>query len=157
MDINLTLVGQLITFAIVVWFTMRYIWPPLTKALAQRQKQISEGLVAAEEAVADRARAQEEALKIVADARIEAAQIVEQSHKRGNALIEQARAEALSEGARLVNAAQAEILRETHAAQEQLRAQLAGLVVQGAEKILKREVNAAANQDLINDIIQAPL
>ena len=157
MDINLTLVGQLITFAIVVWFTMRYIWPPLTKALTQRQKQISEGLIAAEEAYADRTRAKEEALQIVSEARAEAAQIIEQSHKRGNLVIEQARADAQIASARLISAAHSEIERDMQTAQEQLRAQLAQLVVQGAEKILKREINPAANQDLINDIMQAPL
>lgn len=157
MDINLTLVGQLITFAIVVWFTMRYIWPPLTKALAQRQKQISEGLIAAEEAFNDRERAKQEALQIIAQARTEAAGIIEQSQKQGNIAIEQARAEALAESARLINAAQDEIARDKQAAQEQLQNQLAQLVVQGAEKILKREINVAANQDLINDMMQASL
>lgn len=157
MDINLTLVGQLITFAIVVWFTMRYIWPPLTKALTQRQKEISEGLIAAEEAFNDRERAKQEALHIIAQARTEAASIIEQSQKQGSIAIEQARAEALAESARLISAAQSEIARDKQAAQEQLQNQLAQLVVQGTEKILKREINIAANQDLLNDIMQASL
>lgn len=157
MEINLTLIGQLITFAIVVWFTMRYVWPPLTKTLAARQKHISEGLIAAEEALRDRERAKSEVLATLNQAKIEAAQIMEQAHKRANALIEQAKVTAYQEGQQLIATAKIEISRDIIAAKEQLQAQLAQLVVAGAEKVLKREINSAANQSIIDEIVKTKL
>lgn len=157
MEINLTLVGQLITFAIVVWFTMKYVWPPLTQAIAQRQKQISDGLAAAEEGQRERLQATEAATALLAETKREAAQIIDQANKRGNALIEQAKRDAAEENRRLLASAKAEIAQEVNAAKEALQQQLASLVVAGAEKILKREVDPAANQAIINDIINAPL
>jgi F-type H+-transporting ATPase subunit b len=157
MEINLTLIGQLITFAIVVWFTMKYVWPPLTQAIAQRQKQIADGLAAAEEGQRERLKATEEAAQLLAQAKQDAAQIIDQAHKRGNALIEQAKAEALQENQRLIATAKGEIAQEVNAAKEALQQQLGQLIVSGAEKILKREVDAAANQAVINEIINTQL
>ncbi|MCD6047287.1 MAG: synthase subunit [Gammaproteobacteria bacterium] len=157
MEINLTLIGQLITFAIVVWFTMKYVWPPLTQAISQRQKQIADGLAAAEEGQRERLKATEDAAQLLAQAKQDAAQILDQAHKRGNALIEQAKVEALQENQRLLATAKSEIAQEVNAAKEALQQQLGQLIISGAEKILKREVDAAANQAVINEIINTQL
>lgn len=153
MDINLTLVGQMITFAIFVWFTMKFVWPPVIKAMKDRQDKIAAGLAAAEQG--------EQALQIanqqVADqfkaAKEEASKILEQAHQRAAHIIEEAKTQAKHEGDRIVQLAQDEIKREYHQAKTDLLKQIAGIATVGAERILKREVDRASNDRLVDELI----
>jgi len=147
-----SIVGQMITFAIFVWFTMKFVWPPITKALAERQVKIADGLAAAERAqksLADASSRSDEALKA---ARMQAQEIVASASKQATQLVEQARGEAESEKARIVAAGHAEVVRELTQAKDSLRKQVGELAIAGASKILKREINAGAHADLISDL-----
>lgn len=154
MNINLTLVGQMITFALFVWFTMRFVWPPITKALQERQKRIADGLAATEQSVRELELAQHKAAELLREAKTQAATIVEHAHKQAAHLIEESKDQARIEGERLLNFAQAEIDREVATAKQQLRAQVAAIAVAGAEKILARHIDVAANQDLIEKMVE---
>lgn len=153
MEINLTLIGQLITFAIVVWFSMRYVWPPLMAKMTERNALISAGIVAAEQAALELANAQQEVQHMLEAARAEAHAVVEHAHKRSLILVDEAKTEAHAEGQRLLQMARSEITREMTTAKEALRYQVAAIAVAGAEKILGKEINQAANQQLLDDVI----
>jgi F-type H+-transporting ATPase subunit b len=153
MEINATLIGQLVTFAILVWFTMKYVWPPITTAMAEREKKIASGLEAADRSKRELEHAEHKALSIIRDAKLEAAQIVEQAHKRFTQIVDEAKESARTEGDRIVALAQDEILREVNQAKEALRKQLATLAVAGAEKIIKRNLDAAAQTALLDEIV----
>lgn len=153
MEINLTLIGQLITFAIVVWFSMRYVWPPLMAKMLERQALISAGIVAAEQAATDLANAQHEAQRVLEAAKAEAHTVVEHAHKRSTTLVDEAKTEAHAEGQRILQMARSEISREMTTAKETLRYQVAAIAVAGAEKILGKEINQAANQQLLDEVI----
>lgn len=153
MEINLTLIGQLITFAIVVWFSMRYVWPPLMAKMLERQALISAGIVAAEQAATDLANAQHEAQRVLEAAKAEAHTVVEHAHKRSLTLVDEAKTEAHAEGQRILQMARSEISREMTTAKETLRYQVAAIAVAGAEKILGKEINQAANQQLLDEVI----
>lgn len=157
MEINLTLIGQLITFAIVVWFSMRYVWPSLMEKMAERQAMIANGLAAAEQAAHSLEQAQQEAKHLLDAAKAEAHALVEQAHKRSLLLMEEAKQDAHAEGQRMLQVARLEISREIAAAKETLRHQVASFAVAGAEKILNKEINAAIHQQLLDDIIQQQL
>ncbi len=157
MEINLTLIGQLITFAIVVWFTMRYVWPPLMANLEARQLLISNGLVQAAQAAVDLEQAQLLAKTLLDEAKTQAQVLLEQTQKRSLVLIEEARVDAQAEGQRVLSLAKNEIARESLAAKESLRHQVASMVVAGATKILGKEINQAANQQLLDDVINQQL
>lgn len=157
MEINLTLVGQLITFAIVVWFTMRYVWPPLMANLDARQLAISTGIAEAAQAATDLAQAKQTAKELVDQAKLQAQLLLEQTHKRSLLLIDEARVDAQAEGQRMIGAAKSEIVREALAAKDTLRQQVAAMVVAGATKILGKEINQAANQQLLDDVINLQL
>jgi len=151
-NINLTLFGQTIAFAIFVWFTMKYVWPPITQAMQERQKKIAEGLDAAGRAQRDLDLAQEKASQTLRETKEHAAQIIEQANKSANLIIEEAKGQARSEGDRLITAAKAEIEQEVNRAKDELRAQVAVLAVQGAEQILGSEVDAKAHSELVNKL-----
>lgn len=153
MEINLTLIGQLITFAIVVWFSMRYVWPPLMAKMLERQALLSAGIVAAEQAATDLANAQHEAQRVLEAAKAEAHTVVEHAHKRSTTLVDEAKTEAHAEGQRILQMARSEISREMTTAKETLRYQVAAIAVAGAEKILGKEINQAANQQLLDEVI----
>lgn len=153
MEINATLIGQLITFAILVWFTMRYVWPPITKAMAEREKKIAAGLEAAERSKRELEHAEHKALSIIRDAKLEASQLMEQAHKRFEQIVEEAKESARAEGDRILKLAQEEIAREVNTAKEVLRKQLAALAVAGAEKIIKRNLNASDQTALLDEIV----
>jgi F-type H+-transporting ATPase subunit b len=157
MEINLTLVGQLITFAIVVWFSMHYVWPPLMAKIEERQLLIANGLAAAAQATLDLEKAHQDVKAELDAARAEAQAVVEQAHKRSLALVHDAKLDAHAEGLRMLDVARLEINRETIAAKEALRHQVAGLAVAGAEKILAKEINQAANQQMLDDLIAGQL
>lgn len=147
-----SIVGQMIVFVIFVWFTMKFVWPPITKALAERQARIADGLAAADKgqkALAEASSRSDEALKM---ARGQAQDIVSAANKQASQIVEHARAEAETEKARIVAAGHAEAEREIAQARDALRAQVGALAIAGAEKILKREINANAHADLIADL-----
>lgn len=152
MNINLTLFGQTFAFAIFVWFCMKFVWPPITKAMQERQKKIAEGLDAAGRAQQDLKLAQEKVTNTLRETKEQATQILEQANKHASAIVEEAKQQARAEGERLVNAARAEIEQEVNRAKDQLRAQVAALAVLGAEKILESQVDAKAHNDLVEKL-----
>ena len=152
MDISATLLGQAIWFAIFIWITMKYVWPPMKRAMEQRQKQIADGLAAAERGRQDLELASKRADEVLREARTQAQEILSQAEKRATQVIEEAKGQAKTEGERIVVAAKSEIDQEVFRAKEALRKQVATLAVQGAEKILRREVDAKAHADLLNAV-----
>ncbi|MBI1394418.1 MAG: F0F1 ATP synthase subunit B [Betaproteobacteria bacterium] len=152
MNINLTLIAQAVSFAIFIWFTVKFVWPPMLRAIEARQKQIADGLAAAEQGRSALEQSHKQAEVTVNDARGRAADIVAQAEKRASQIIEEAKNAARAEGEREKAAAQAEIEQEASRAREQLREQVAGLAVAGAEKILRREIDARSHVDLLDAI-----
>lgn len=152
MNINLTLFGQTIAFAIFVWFTMKFVWPPITQAMQERQKKIAEGLDAAGRAQRDLGLAQEKASQTLRETKEQATQIIEHANKSANLIVEDAKEQARSEGERLIAAAKVEIEQEMNRAKDQLRAQVAILAIQGAERILESEVDPKAHSELVNKL-----
>lgn len=152
MNINLTLIGQLIAFAGFVLFCMRYVWPPITTAMTERQQKISDGLAAADRASHDLDLAKKQAVEQMAQAKREAAGIIESANKRASALVEEAKVAAEAEAARVKAAANADIEQERARAQEQLMTQVSALAVKGAEKILGAEIDAAKHADLLKSL-----
>lgn len=149
MNINATYFGQLIAFFLFVWFCMRFVWPPITAALAERKKQIADGLAAGERGRHDLELAEKRASDILKEAKQKAAEIIAQADKRGVEIVEESKAHAKVEAERLVTGAKAEIEQETFRAKAALRDQVAALAVAGAEKILRREVDARVHSDLL--------
>ena len=152
MNINLTLLMQAGAFLAFIWFTAKFVWPPLMRAVEARQKQIADGLAAADEGRKSLANAEKRIADLVGEARTKAAEIVAQGEKFRQETVEQAKAEAKAEADRIVAAAKAEIAQEIARAKEDLRHQVSSLAVAGAEKILKREVDAKAHADLLAEI-----
>lgn len=152
MDINATIIGQFLTFAVLIWFTMRYVWPPITKAMQERETKIAAGLEAANRAQRELEMAELQAKSIVKDARHQATTIIEQANLHSAKLIEEAKAQSKIEGARLMELAQSDIGREVTKAKEQLKGQLGLLAVAGAEKIIRRNLDAATHTDLLNEL-----
>ncbi len=149
MNLNLTLIGQLIAFIAFVAFCMRYVWPPIASAMAEREAKISEGLAAADLAAHDLELAQKRAGEKLAEAKEEAAGIIEAASKRAKALIEEAQIAAFAEADKAKAAAMAEIDQERAIAKEQLTSEVSALVLAGAEKILEAEIDAAKHADLL--------
>lgn len=152
MNINLTLFAQAVSFAIFIWFTVKFVWPPMVRAIEQRQKQIADGLAAAEQGRTALERSNREADSLIAEARSRAADIVAQAEKRGSQLVEEAKLAARAEADREKAAAKAELEQEISQAREGLREQVASLAVAGAERILKREVDARAHAAMLSDL-----
>lgn len=152
MNFNATLIGQTIAFAIFVLFTMKYIWPPIMAALADREKKIADGLLAAERAEKDLELAQHKVADQMREAKEESAKIVEQANKRAQQIVEEAKQKAIAEGDRQKAAAQAEIEQQLNRAKEDLRAKVATLAIAGAEKILQSSVDQQAHGKLVDDL-----
>lgn len=152
MNMNLTILGQLIAFAIFVWFCMKFVWPPLTSAMQEREKKIADGLDAANRAARDLEVAQEEAAAQLRASKEQAAEILEQANKRANQLIDEAKEKAREEGERLLAAAQAEVEQEANRAKEALRKQVSELAIAGAAKILGKSVDATAHSELLDQL-----
>lgn len=150
MNINLTLFGQMIAFAVFVWFTMKFIWPPIVKALEERKVKIAEGLAAAERGHHEQELGQKRAKEIMRQAKAEAVDVVSLAQKRAAEIIDEARQDARAEGERLVVAARAEIDQERNKVREELRERLAELVVAAAEKILEKEIKAEDHRALLD-------
>ncbi len=153
MNLNLTLIGQAISFAIFVLFCMKYVWPPLIGALRERQASIADGLAAAERSAQAKEEAQAEADELLKDARNQAAEIVAQAQKRHDQIVGDAQAAATAKSDQIMAAKQAEIEQEVVTARESLRQQVSSVAVAGAEKILKREVDASAHAGILDDLI----
>jgi F-type H+-transporting ATPase subunit b len=151
-DINATLIGQAIWFAIFIWFNMKFVWPPLQKAIGDRQKQIAEGLAAGERGKHDLELASQRAQEILRSAKVQAQEIIGQADKRAAQTVDEGKEAAKQEGAKLVAGAQAEIEQEIARAREALRAQVAMLVVSGASKILEREVDPKTHAQLLQSL-----
>ena len=152
MNINATLIGQTIAFAVFVWFCMKYVWPPMMQALSDRQKKIADGLAAADRASTDLELAKDKAAEQLREAKDQAQAIIEQANRRSVQIIEEAKNQAREEGERLKAAAQADIEMEANRAREALRAQVAVLAVSGAEKILGQHIDQAANSKLVDQL-----
>lgn len=152
MNINLTLIVQMVVFALVIWLTMKFIWPVILGAMDERSRRIAQGLAAAEKGQAELAQAREKAEAIIREARERAQAIVDQAHARANDLIEQAKGTAVAEGERLVAAAQSQIELETSRAREALRRDVGQVAVAAASKLLGREIDARAHADLLDKL-----
>jgi F-type H+-transporting ATPase subunit b len=150
MNLNLTLIAQAITFAAFIWFCVKFVWPPLLRAIETRQKQIADGLAEAERGRSSLADAQKQTDVLLREARARAQEIVAAAEKAATQRIEESKSQAKTEGDRLVAAAKASIDQEVQSAKQQLREQVAALAVSGAEKILAREVDARAHADMLN-------
>lgn len=152
MNITATLFGQMLFFVVFVWFTMKFVWPHITAAMAERQKKIAEGLSAADRAAKDLELAQEKAADNLRAAKEQAAQIIAQANKRAAEIIDEAKVQARAEGDRLIVAAKAEVDQETHRAREQLRKQVSVLAMAGAEKVLAKSIDAQAHGELLDKL-----
>ncbi len=153
MNINLTLLGEMLTFAVFVWFTMRFVWPPLMKAMTERRETIAAGLAAAEKGKRDLELAAHKVTELLTEAKAQAAQMIEQANHRANHIIEESKAHARIEGERLLAIAKTDIAREFQAARETLMHQVSSLVIAGAEKVLQHEVNKSANDRLVAEVL----
>jgi F-type H+-transporting ATPase subunit b len=152
MNMNLTLLMQAIAFGLFIWFCYKFIWPPLTRAIDTRQRQIAEGLQAGEQGRQNLASAETRIQTMINEAKQKAADIVATGEKFRNETIEAARGEAQAEKDRILASGKAELEQEVTRAKEQLRNQVADLAVAGASKILQREVDAKAHADLLASI-----
>jgi F-type H+-transporting ATPase subunit b len=152
MNINLTLIGQSISFAFFVWFCLKFVWPPIMTALNERRTKIADGLAAAEKGKHDEELAKQRAAEHLKDAKAQAQEIIRQAEKRAAEIVEEAKLAAKAEGERMIHAAQAEIEQNVNRAREELRGQVVSLAVAGARKVLKKEIDEQANADLIKDL-----
>jgi F-type H+-transporting ATPase subunit b len=152
MNINLTLIVQMVVFIVLIWFTMTFVWPLITNAMEERGKKIALGLAAAEKGQAELAQARTNSEAIIREARERATQIIDHAQHRANELVEQAKTTATQEGQRLVAAAQQQIDLEANRAREALRKEVAELAVTTASKLLEREIDARAHADLISKL-----
>lgn len=152
MDINLTLIMQAVGFAAFIWFTAKFVWPPMMNAIENRRKEIADGLAAGEQGRASLASSEKRVAEMLTDAKSKASEIVAQGEKFKAETMERAKTEAKTEADRIVAAAKAEIQQEVARAKESLRKSVADLAVAGASKILKREVDAKAHADLLSEI-----
>ena len=152
MDFNATLFGQTFAMIVFVWFCMKFIWPPITEALEARQREIADGLAAAEKGQASLASAEAQIQAEVGKAREEATAILDQAHQRANEIIAEGKAEGQRERERQLTAARAEIEQETNKAREELRGQVSAIALASAEKILNREIDSSAHRDLLDSL-----
>lgn len=152
MNVTATLFGQMITFAVLVWFIHRFLWGPLTRIMAERSKRIADGLAAAERGKRELELADKRSAETLQDGKRQAADIIAQAERRSLQIIEEAKQAAKAEGDRIIAGAKAEIVQEVSRAKETLREQVSALAVAGAEKILRREVDAKAHAELLRTI-----
>ena len=149
MDPNLTLIGQAAAFALFIWFTVKFVWPPILHAIETRQKTIADGLAEADRGRSSLADAHKQTEVLLRQARERAHELVTQAEQAANQRIEESKSQAKTEGERILAAAKAQIDQEVQAARQQLREQVAALAVSGAEKILRREVDARAHAEML--------
>lgn len=152
MDIHFTLIAQACTFAIFIWFTVKFVWPPLLGVIEQRQKEIADGLAAGERGRNELKQASQRSGDAINEAKQRASEIIAQAEKRASAIIEEAKGTAKVEGDRIIVGARAEVEQEVNRAKEGLRSQVSALAVAGAEKILRKEIDAKAHADILSAI-----
>jgi F-type H+-transporting ATPase subunit b len=150
----LTLFGQSFAMLVFVWFCMKYIWPPILNAIEERQQQIADGLAAAEQGEEKLDQARAEADEIVADARKQATSILDQAHARANEIVADGKSDGVKERERQLTAAKAEIEQEANKAREELRGQVSAIAISSAEKILNREIDGKAHEDILGKLAQ---
>ncbi len=153
MNINATLLGQMITFGVFIGFTMKYVWPPVMTALAQRQKRIADGLAAADRGKHELTLAQHKAVEELREARAQAAKIIEQAQQKASNIIDESKEKAREEGHYLKKAAQTEIDQQVAHSKDALRKQVASIAMKGAEKILAQQLNPQIHQALIDEMM----
>jgi F-type H+-transporting ATPase subunit b len=153
MNFNATLIGQMITFAVFVWFCMKYIWPPLMAALEERNARISEGLAAAQRGQQDLEDAQLKVTDSLNDAKQQAQEIINQAQKRANEIVDEAKGAARDEADKIKVAASADIDQQINSAREELRKEVSSIALAGAEQILKREVDAKAHAAVLDELV----
>jgi len=151
-NFNATLIGQSIAFIFFIWFTMKYVWPPIMAAVAEREKKISDGLEAAERSKKDLELAQNKVAEELRDAKAQAAEIIDDAKKRGQQIVEEAKQKAVQEADRQKAAAEAEIEQQLNRAKEELRSKVAGLALIGAEKVLQASIDQQAHSKLVDDL-----
>jgi F-type H+-transporting ATPase subunit b len=151
-DINMTIIGQTIAMIVFVWFCMRFVWPPLVHALDERRKQIADGLAAAEDGQKKLEEAQARFEETVRESREKAAEIIQQAEKRAREILDEARADAVSEGERLIAQAKAEISQEASRAKDALRGEVAAIAVSGARQLLEREIDPQTHRELLDKL-----
>ena len=152
MNITATLIGQSIAFFIFVWFCMKFVWPPLTRALDERKRTIADGLAAAERGKRELEQAEKRALDVMKKAKSDAQEVIGLAEKRAAEVADEAKQQARAEAERIVQAAKADIEQETNRAREQLRSRLAELVAAGAGRILEKEIDAKAHARLLESV-----
>ena len=152
MNINFTLIAQAIAFAVLIWFTVKFVWPPLLTAIETRQKEIADGLAAAQEGKSALDVAAKKSAATLNEAKQKASGIIGQAEKRGSQIVEEAKGNAKAEGDRILAGAKAEIDQEVNRAKEGLRAQVSALAIAGAEKILRKEIDGKAHSEMLANL-----
>ena len=152
MDFNMTLIGQTIAMIVFVWFCMKFIWPPLLAALEERQKLIEEGLTAADKGKESLVKATAEADEIINEARKQATSILDSANQRANEIISDSKLDGIKEKERQLNSAKAEIEQEANRVREELRSQVSVIAISSAEKILNREIDGKAHDDILGKL-----
>ncbi len=153
MNINATLIGQLIAFAVFVAFCMKYVWPPIMHALEERKKKIADGLAAAERGRHEQELAEKRAQQVIHEAKNQASEIVSQAQRRGNEIVDEAKTNARTEGERILTSARAEIDQEANRVRDELRTQVSVVALAGASKILGREIDDKAHTELLDELV----
>jgi F-type H+-transporting ATPase subunit b len=154
MSINATLIGQMITFTLLVWFTMKYVWPPIIGAMEERKAKIADGLAAAEKGQDEIKLAEKKAKSVLKDAKEQSAEIISSAQKRANEVVEESKSQAKVEAERILEAARALIEQETLHARESLRKEVSALALRAAEQILKEEIDKAKHQNILNRAVE---
>lgn len=152
MDLNATIIGQTIAMIVFVWFCMRFVWPLIMNMIEQRQTQIADGLAAAEEGSHSLEKAEVKIVGMIEKARTQGRDIIDAANTRGGGIVDEARIEARRERERIITAAHAEVEQEVNRAREELRGQVASIAVAGAERIITKEIDAAAHKDLLDKL-----
>ncbi len=154
MNINVTLFGELITFAVLVWVTMKYIWPPIMKAIEERQKKIVDGLAAAEKGQKSLELAEQKVKKQLKDVKNTAGKIIDDANMNAARLVEEGKHKAVAEAKRILTLAQSDVATESEKAKQHLQGEIATLVIEAARKVLHKNIDKAANQKLIDKVIE---
>jgi F-type H+-transporting ATPase subunit b len=153
MNLNATIIGQMIAFALFVAFCMKYVWPPIMAALEERNKKIADGLAAAERGRHEQELAEKRAQQVIHAAKDQANEVISQAQRRGNEIVDEAKDSARTEGDRILTSAKAEIEQEANRAKDELRSQVGSVALAGAAKILSREIDDKAHTDLLEELV----
>jgi len=151
-NINLTIIGQMISFGLFIWFCTKFVWPALISVMEEREKKIAEGLEAADRADKDLELAKQKSGERLREAKAEAATLIDAANKRSAQIVDEAKEQARSEGDRLLAAARADVEQESNRAKEELRGKVAALALAGAEKVLGASIDESANSELLNKL-----